>query len=106
VRKRLEHDRLMEKHGYNIELWGAHANKEHDQSEWKRDAEKIMRIYGDSIAQNEEEKRVLDLILDGEREVAVYAEALSLDPQTDIAAEVKRVKDRINLRLKKVGDEL
>ena len=106
VRKRLEHDRLIEKHGYNIELWGAHANKEHDQSEWKRDAEKIMRIYGDSIAQNEEEKRVLDLILDGEREVAVYAEALSLDPQTDNAAEVKRVKDRLNLRLKKVGDEL
>jgi DNA-directed RNA polymerase specialized sigma24 family protein len=106
VRKRLDHDRLMEKHGYNIELWGGHANKEYEQSEWKKDAEKIMRLHGDFIVQNDGERRVLDLILDGERAVSAYAEALGLDPKTDVAAEVKRVKDRINLRLKKVGDEI
>jgi len=38
--------------------------------------------------------------------VLAYAEALGLDPNTDVAAEVKRVKDRINLRLRKVGDEI
>jgi DNA-directed RNA polymerase specialized sigma24 family protein len=106
VRKRLEHGRLMEKHGYNIELWGSHANKEYEQSEWKKDAEKIIRLHGDFIVQNDGERRVLDLILEGERAVLAYAEALGLDPNTDVAAEVKRVKDRINLRLRKVGDEI
>ena len=75
VRKRFEHGRLLEKHGYNIELWGGRANKEYEQSEWKKDAEKIMRLHGDFIVQNDGERRVLDLILDGERTVSAYAEA-------------------------------
>lgn len=106
IRKRLGHGHLMEKHGYNIELWVGHANNEYEQSDWKKDAEKIMRLHGDFIVQNDGERRVLELILDGERTVKAYAEALGLDPSTDVAAEVKRVKDRINLRLKKVGDEI
>jgi DNA-directed RNA polymerase specialized sigma24 family protein len=105
VRQRHNRAELMEKHQYEIELWGVQPNNDYDNVEWKKDAEKIMRLHGGYIVQNDREKRVLDLMLEGERDVAAYVKALGLT-EADAAAEVKRVKDRISLRMKKVRDEL
>jgi RNA polymerase sigma factor (sigma-70 family) len=106
LRQKLNRKELLEENSYEIELWGAQANNWYDDVEWRRDAEKIMALHGNVIAQDDRERQVLKLMLDGERSVAAYAEALGLDSASDIAAEVKRVKDRITLRIKKVGDEL
>jgi DNA-directed RNA polymerase specialized sigma24 family protein len=107
LRQRGDRAELMEKHGYDIELWGARPNNDYDEIEWKKDAEKIMRQHGDYIVRNEGERRVLNLMLEGERELSAYAAALGLDQAgSATATEVKRVKDRINLRMKKVGNDL
>ena len=62
-----------------------------------------LRAVIDSLANSD--RQVLDLILDGERDTAVFAAALGLsdrpaDAQFD---EVKRAKDRIKARLKRAG---
>lgn len=54
---------------------------------------------------SDSDRRVLDLMLDGERETAVFAAVLGLAdrPAAEQADEVKRVKDRIKARLKRAG---
>jgi DNA-directed RNA polymerase specialized sigma24 family protein len=106
VRQTGERSGLMEKHGYDIELWGARPNNQYDEVEWKKDAEKIMGLHGNFIVQNDGEKRVLELMLDGEKETAAFAKALGLADCDGTTAEVKRVKDRINQRMKQVRDGL
>lgn len=106
IRQRTLREGLLEKHAFEIELWQVDTNTRTEEVEWKRDAERIMREHGTKLVQTDAEKRVLELMLEGERAVAVYAEALGLDPSVDIATEVKRVKDRITLRMRKLGDEL
>lgn len=107
VRQQGNRQRLLEKDGYNVELWGARSNNEHEDANNRMDAETIMREHGAAIATDEAERRVLGLILEGERSVAAYALALRLEPDAeDTVEQVKRAKDRINQRLKKVRDEL
>jgi DNA-directed RNA polymerase specialized sigma24 family protein len=107
VNKREHREKLLERGGYDIELWGVGSNNEYVQAEHKIDAERIKKLHGDTIVQTDAERGVLDLMLAGERSVAAYADALGLDLElSDLADQVKRVKDRINLRLKKVRDEL
>ncbi len=50
-----------------------------------------------------EERRVMDLMLDGERKTRVYAEALGLSglPAAEQKREIKRVKDRLKKRLER-----
>jgi Sigma-70 region 2 len=98
--------RAKEKHGYSIEQWGVQANNPNEAFENAKDAKKVMGLHGSTIAKNDTEKKVLDLFLDGERQVAVYAEAMGLAADVDNAAAVKRALDRIKARLKKVHDEL
>jgi DNA-directed RNA polymerase specialized sigma24 family protein len=106
VRKRRNHARLLKKDGFNIELWGSQPNKQQEDVENKRDADRIMQLHGDSIAKTDGERRVLALMLEDERNVGPYAQALGLEGSLDAAAEVKKVKDRITLRMKKVRHEL
>ena len=49
------------------------------------------------------ESRALDLLLDGERKTAVFAEALGIGhlPMKDQRAEVKRVKDKLKKRIER-----
>jgi hypothetical protein len=96
----------MEKHSREIEVWQTNTNNELDETEWKMDGARVMREHGGKLARTEGERRVLDLMLDGERSVAIYAEALGLDSSKDIESEVKRVKDRIMSRMRKLRDEL
>lgn len=100
------HQRLEEKYKKGLEEWSVQANNLNESVEMAKDAETIMRLHGQTIAKNEMERKVLDLLLEQEKEVAVYAAAMELGGNADAAAEVKRVQDRIKLRLKKVGDDL
>jgi DNA-directed RNA polymerase specialized sigma24 family protein len=106
VRQRALREGLLEKHRHEIELWQVDTNTGIEEVEWKKDAEKIIREHQAKLVQTDGERRVLDLMLEGERAVAVYAEALGLDPSAEVAIEVKRIKDRIMLRMRKLGDEL
>ncbi len=54
------------------------------------------------------DRRILELMLEGERDTAVFAEVLGLkdaDPHEQ-EREVKRHKDRIKVRLKRLGERL
>jgi DNA-directed RNA polymerase specialized sigma24 family protein len=53
----------------------------------------------------ETDRRVLELMLDGERQTLAFAEVLGLADRsaTEVADAVKRVKDRIKARLKRAG---
>jgi DNA-directed RNA polymerase specialized sigma24 family protein len=106
VRQRASREGLLEKHRHEIELWQVDTNTGIEEVEWKRDAERIMRDHGAKLVQTDGERRVLNLMLEGERAVAVYAEALGLGPSADVETEVKRIKDRITLRMRKLGHEL
>jgi DNA-directed RNA polymerase specialized sigma24 family protein len=55
----------------------------------------------------EADRRVFDLMLDGERDTAVFAAALGITdrPADEQFAEVKKAKDRIKARLKRAGGE-
>lgn len=106
LRERTNRARLMGMWKKEIELWQVDTNKDSEEVEWKRDAGRIMQDHGSKIVKTEQEKRVLELILDGERSVAAYAEILGLASDDGAEDEVKRVKDRITLRMKKVRDEL
>jgi len=98
--------KLQEKYQAGIEEWGVQTNNLHEAVEIAKDADTIMRLHGHTIAKNEVERRVLDLLLEQEKEVAVYAAAMEIEAAQDAAVAVKRVQDRIKLRLKKVRDEL
>ncbi|MET4149075.1 MULTISPECIES: hypothetical protein [unclassified Bradyrhizobium] len=106
TRKGKRRGKLEEKYKAGIEDWGVQANNLNEKVEIAMDAETIMRLHGQTIAKNGMERKVLDLLLEEEKEVAVYAAAMELGADEDTAAEVKRVQDRIKLRLKKVGNEL
>jgi RNA polymerase sigma-70 factor (ECF subfamily) len=56
---------------------------------------------------SEEEKRVLDLLVAGERSTAVFAAGLGKEhlPATEQEREVKRVKDRLIKRLEREGQK-
>jgi DNA-directed RNA polymerase specialized sigma24 family protein len=105
VRKRVGRQELMKKYGREIELWQVTTNNELGEVEWKTDGARIMRKYGEILARTEGERRVLNLMLDGDA-VAAYAEALGLDPTGSVEVEVKRAKDRITLRMRKLRSEL
>ena len=72
------------------------------------DAQHIMDKYGAEIILSEGDEAVLELLLPEERDYRVYARALRIDHLSpeDRDAEVKRRKDRIEMRLKRLGRRL
>jgi hypothetical protein len=76
--------------------------------EIRMDAQRIMEKHGLEIIVDEGDKEVLVLFLQEERDYAAYARALGIEhlaPQ-DRDAEVKKRKDRIEMRLKRLGRRL
>jgi RNA polymerase sigma factor (sigma-70 family) len=70
------------------------------------DAQRIIAANAERLATNEPERRVLALILEGERSTEVFANALGLDARhPDTTALVKQAKDRLLLRLRRLRDE-
>lgn len=95
--------RAIEKLHDAIELWHRHANNLAD-VEVAMDAEQI-RPRLDEVARTEDEQRALALMIEGERSTEAYAAALGLAPDAaETAHTVKKVKDRLKARMKKVRD--
>jgi RNA polymerase sigma-70 factor (ECF subfamily) len=106
IRKRVRQRSGLESAKRDVELGVADANDGVDM-EHSIDAERIMRAHGDRLATNEPERRILTLLLKGEKSTEAYADALGLDPrQSATVTQVKQAKDRLLLRLRRLRDEL
>jgi RNA polymerase sigma-70 factor (ECF subfamily) len=107
LRKRRRQDSLLqEKVQTDVEFWAARA-KDMFKGEDAIDARHIMTLFGHKLVTNDSEARVLVLLLTEEMSTAAYARALGLDPQTSgIEQTVKKTKDRLLLRMKRLRHEL
>ncbi len=97
---------LLEKAADDVADWARRANDVLDVN-ISIDARRIMELHGHKLASSDSERRLLALILDGEKSTKLFAEALGLEPgaaETDDL--VKQAKDRIKLRLKRLRDVL
>lgn len=106
VRTRARQKRLLEKAGMDVELWSGCANNV-ERMEMEADARKVLELYGDQLVTNESERQLLTLMLSGERETTDYASALGLNADDpDTARIVKKAKDKMSVRLRRLGHEL
>ena len=86
----------------SVELEPPARNELEDDDSPSFDAPELQPVIA---AFSDEERRVFDLMRDGERRTEVFAAVLEIAvlPVDDQAAEVKRVKDRILARLKRAA---
>jgi DNA-directed RNA polymerase specialized sigma24 family protein len=97
---------LLEKAAEDVADWARRANDVLD-ANTLIDARRIMELHGHKLASSESERRLLALILEGEKSTKVFAEALGLEPSAaETEDSVKQAKDRIKLRLKRLRDVL
>jgi RNA polymerase sigma factor (sigma-70 family) len=90
---------------HTVELRPRHSNDGSD-IEKSIDAARILAAHGERLATNDPERRVLALILEGERSTDAFANALGLDPgRPETLGLVKQAKDRLLVRLKRLRDE-
>jgi phosphate uptake regulator len=102
IARRIE---LREETGADFELLPVPANN--TAGEEHLFAHQIDARYMAEIAHDSKELRVLELMCGEVRETEQYVEALGLDVRDSRAArEVKRVKDKLKARLRKVRDAL
>jgi RNA polymerase sigma factor (sigma-70 family) len=105
LRKRRRQQELLENANQDVELCVSNAN---DSVELERsiDAERIIKAHGHRLATNEPERRILALLLEGEKSTEAFANALGLDLlQPTTGGMVKQAKDRLLLRLRRLRDE-
>jgi len=97
---------LLRNSNQDVELWSSGSN-DIAGIDHSIDAEKIMRSHGHRLATNDPERRILALLLAGERSLEAFAGALELDPRESATiAIVKQAKDRLLVRLRRLRDEL
>lgn len=97
---------LLERSASDVADWARHANDVLD-VDLSIDARRIMELYGHRLVSNDSERRLLALILDGERSTKAFAEVLGLEPNdSETETLVKQAKDRMKLRLKRLRDVL
>jgi RNA polymerase sigma-70 factor (ECF subfamily) len=105
-RTRARRAELLRECGDDVAEWSRRANHVADVDS-EIDARRILDMHGHKLATNEEERRVLKLMLTGEKSSAVFAQALGLaagDREAEVL--VKQAKDRMRLRLRRLRDEL
>lgn len=91
-----------------VELLSADGNTVEETPNVKLDAERIMAKHHRELIRDDGDEAVLRLYLDGEKETSAYATVLGLTglPGSEQQREVKVRKDRIELRLKRLRDDL
>lgn len=90
-----------------VELAIAEGNNTDEQDHTAMEAARIMQRYEHELATSPEERRVLTLYLDGEKDTGAYASALGATSlsEPEQRALVKQCKDRIEKRLSRLGRE-
>lgn len=107
VRKRRRQTALLENAADDVELWLSRAKHLRNDDDDRIDAGHILAKYGYKLVTNDIEAAILVLILSDERSTEAFAAAMNLSPEADDTARiVKKAKDRMLLRLKRLGDEL
>lgn len=97
---------LEEKAKSDVEFWASRSKYEH-YGEDEMDARHIMTLHGGRLATNGYEAAALRLILVDEKATAPFAVALGIDPGApDAEAIVKKAKDRLLMRMRRLRDEL
>lgn len=93
---------------YAVELLEVGGNSYETTPEIRMDAQRIIERHGSEIIVDEGDREVLILLLREERDYVTYAKALRIEhlAPEDRDAEVKRRKDRIEVRLKRLGRRL
>ena len=91
-----------------VELQDPDGNIQDDATDTRMAAQSILEKYGSQIVENETDIAVLKLMLMGESETDTYAAALGIQnlPQEERKALVKKYRDKIEKRLKRVGEYL
>jgi RNA polymerase sigma factor (sigma-70 family) len=107
VKKNANRERLLEeKMETDVEFWAART-KDVFRSEDAVDARHIIRLYGNRLVTNPIEAKILALILNDEKDTAQFAAALGINPSaSDIEKTVKKAKDRMLVRMKRLRDEI
>lgn len=97
---------LTKKVQSDVEFWATRAKYER-YGEDEMDARHIMKLHGGRLATNQQEAAALRLLLTEEKETAAFAAAMGIDPSDpDVESVVKKAKDRLLLRMKRLRDEL
>ncbi len=106
VRKRRRRSALLTNAADDVELWLARANYLRSDDE-KIDAMAILDRFGARLVTNDTEAGVLRLILSEEKETAAFAQVMQISPDApDTPDIVKKAKDKMLLRLKRLRDDL
>lgn len=95
-------------HAHLVELSAADGNVTDDEKHCRLDAEKLLRAHIDEITETDMDRRILDLMLQGEQKTAAYAVALGVEglPASEQRTLVKQHRDKIEKRLKRLGERL
>jgi DNA-directed RNA polymerase specialized sigma24 family protein len=107
VRKLERHERLLDKKvETDVEFWAARA-KDVFRGEDAIDARHLMAMHSRKLVSDEVEAKILALILNQEKDTSAFAKALGIDPAgPDAEKTVKQAKDRIQVRIKRLRDEI
>lgn len=91
-----------------VELSVASGNDSSGNADLRLDAERILQAHGPEVIRDPGDEMVLRLYLAGEKDTAVYAEALGLQNASPLEQrrQVKVRKDRIEARLKRLKESL
>jgi DNA-directed RNA polymerase specialized sigma subunit len=105
---KMEKNRTEKFSQHAVEVQEVGGNFYQTTPEIRMDAQRIMETHGSEIIVDEGDKEVLVLFLHEEREYAAYARALGIEHLAPEVrdAEVKKRKDRIEMRLKRLGRRL
>src|SRR5262249_28347610 len=91
-----------------VELSEASGNTGETPSYRGIEAKLLLEKYGQEIVTDSMDEKVLLLMLKGEKETHVYAQAIGIadKPEPEQEREVKRLRDRIEKRLQRLGERL
>jgi DNA-directed RNA polymerase specialized sigma24 family protein len=107
VRKLDTREKLLDKKVQSdVEFWATRA-KDVFRGEDAIDAKHLMAMYGKKLVSSEVEAKILALILNDEKDTSAFAEALGIHSAgSDVEKTVKKAKDRILVRIKRLRDEV
>jgi DNA-directed RNA polymerase specialized sigma24 family protein len=100
--------REQKNHTRLVELSAAEGNVLDGGADDRLDAERLIRAHIDKVAETDVDRQVLELMLQGERDTTTYAAVLGVAhlPIAEQRGAIKKCRDKIEKRLKRLGAEL